>query len=641
MLRVRAAADLAEALREAVRTGQLLDLAPDFADASLEASNGDAWPVNRHVPAVLLRSILLDPDLIPDPLGLQLRGALVTGALDLDQAELPCRLAVVQSRFTAPMTLENATIPSLILIGSYLPALSFASARVGGDVDLARLKAPGGVRANNARVDGQLILVDAEVANDDGPALDLQSARIGGSAFLTRLTTSGEVRALRAEITAQLGLEDAVLVNEGGPALSLDGARIGYAFMKKLNATGEVRALGSHVAGQLVLHEATLFNKGAHALGLDCARIDGGAVLQGLRATGVVSAGAARFVAQLDLQDATLVNTGATALNLERARVDGDAFLSRLRADGVIATLGAQITGKFVLENSILCNRGAVALHAQGMAVAVLDIRGVTTDGGLDLTGAQLGELVVGDALSAKGLPGPLNASGWSVQNVRGIISTDRTATRGWLDTAPAFVAQPWHELAQVYDRNGQPADATYLRLQAARRATQTSPWSSRPARVAYDLLVGYGYRPLLAGAWLIAALLTAFIITSTNRDAFEPSNSTQAQAALVAGTDPAPAAAGTPGGPGPTAARSGGGELRGTLPTGTTRCEDLAGYPCLRPGLYALETVLPPTVTTGQGTSWRPATARIAYTLTFLKAFGWLLTALLLAGVTGLLRKT
>ncbi len=227
------------------------------------------------------------------------------------------------------------------------------------------------------------------------------------------------------------------------------------------------------------------------------------------------------------------------------------------------------------------------------------------------------------------------------MQDLRGVVRSDRRATRRWLDTAPAFVAQPWHELAQVYDRNGQPADAKYLRLHAARRATQTSPWWSKPPRVAYDLLVGYGYRPLLAGAWLIAALLVAFVITSTHKASFEPGNITQAQAALTAGTEPMTTSSGLPGTSGPTGAAGGAGSTARTVPTGNTRCQDLTGYPCLRPGLYALDTVLPPTVTTGQGTAWRPTTTWIAYTLTFLKAFGWLLTALLLAGVTGLLRKT
>jgi hypothetical protein len=62
---------------------------------------------------------------------------------------------------------------------------------------------------------------------------------------------------------------------------------------------------------------------------------------------------------------------------------------------------------------------------------------------------------------------------------------------------------------------------------------------------------------------------------------------------------------------------------------------------PLLPAGLYSLDVVLPPSVTTGQTTAWRPTTDPMAYVLTSLKTFGWLLTVLLLAGVTGLLRKT
>jgi hypothetical protein len=50
---------------------------------------------------------------------------------------------------------------------------------------------------------------------------------------------------------------------------------------------------------------------------------------------------------------------------------------------------------------------------------------------------------------------------------------------------------------------------------------------------------------------------------------------------------------------------------------------------------------VLPPTVSTGQSTAWRPTQDWIAYTLTGLKTFGWLLSTLLIAGAAGLLRKT
>jgi len=115
-----------------------------------------------------------------------------------------------------------------------------------------------------------------------------------------------------------------------------------------------------------------------------------------------------------------------------------------------------------------------------------------------------------------------------------GGLRTDRKAAARWLASAPQFVPQPWHELAQVYDRNrnGQPADARFLRLSAAHKTTRQAPWWSQPPRRGLRLLVGYGYLPLLAGAWLLAAILDAFLIISTQANSFLPSNPTALQSA-------------------------------------------------------------------------------------------------------------
>ncbi len=124
---------------------------------------------------------------------------------------------------------------------------------------------------------------------------------------------------------------------------------------------------------------------------------------------------------------------------------------------------------------------------------------------------------------------------GWQVQDLYGGLRTDRKAAARWLASAPRFVAQPWHELAQVCDRMGQPADTRFLRLSTARKATTHAPWWSKPPRWGYGLLVGYGYFPLLAGAWLLAALLCACLITSTQMSSFLPGNPAALQSALAA----------------------------------------------------------------------------------------------------------
>ena len=79
---------------------------------------------------------------------------------------------------------------------------------------------------------------------------------------------------------------------------------------------------------------------------------------------------------------------------------------------------------------------------------------------------------------------------------------------------------------------------------------------------------------------------------------------------------------------------------------TGATPCEDIQDRSsCLKPGLYALDNTLPGTLATGQAAQWTANGAQgsniwIPYTLGALKIASWILVALLLAGVTGLLRK-
>jgi len=337
-----------------------------------------------------------------------------------------------------------------------------------------------------------------------------------------------------------------------------------------------------------------------------------------------------QIAGQLNLQGATLTNPDRDALTLDGARI-GDAFFVQLTTTGQLQAPGAQITGQLNLQGATLTNPDGNALRLERTQVGLLIFDdALVVKGTLNLIRAQIGDLVTGDRP-----PSPLLAPGWRVEDLHGGLRTDRKAAARWLASAPRFVAQPWHELAQVYDRNGQPADARFLRLSAAQKTTTHAPWWSKPPRWGYGLLVGYGYLPLLAGAWLLAALLCAYLITSTQTSSFLPGNPAALQSALAASS-----AASNTNQPGRAAAPPG--TPAASSVTGATPCGQLRGnYPCLRPLLYSLDVVLPPTVSTGQNTAWRPTQDWIAYALTGLKTFGWLLTALLIAGVTGLLRKT
>ena len=239
----------------------------------------------------------------------------------------------------------------------------------------------------------------------------------------------------------------------------------------------------------------------------------------------------------LNLRGATLTNPAGDALNLDQATITDGMFLDR----GFAAT--GQVTMRF----------------------------------------ATLKVLVGSDKP-----PAQLVVTGWRLGDIHGVLNDPKTMT-SWLDAVPAkeFALQPWHEAAAVYDRQGRPTDAKRLRVAAARRVTARSKLPSKLLRTLYGLFAGYGYYPLLAGVWLIAAAIMA-----------------------------------------------------GTLTFFFGATQPLTGGASLDPGLYGAAVVIPPAAGIIPSSWTVTSPLWLAWTLIALKAFGWLQTAILIAGLTGLLKK-
>jgi hypothetical protein len=353
--------------------------------------------------------------------------------------------------------------------------------------------------------------------------------------------------------------------------------------------------------------------------------VDGDVKASGLRTKGSVSLTGTRFLSGAELE-------------FRLARIEGDLILRDAEIDGALELRGAHVTGRTFLSGSTFAERADDALSAEALETETLNLRGCTTSGRpLNLANAQIGSLTLSDLRDVDPpdavLPGPLTAPGWVIQDIYGSIRTDRRLMARWLDTNREtdrpFTPQPWHAVADVCERNGQHADARWLRFQAARRTTRAARLSSKPVRHLYGAFSGYGYYPLVAALWILVALVVVTAIVADNRQHFSPARVTA----------PTPAAL--------TTADENGARSRAAF-HGGANCSDIAPYPCLRPSLYALDTVLP-TVSTGQAEAWRPnptqgdvlARSWLPWTLTALKAFGWALAAILLAGLTGLLRRT
>ena len=219
-----------------------------------------------------------------------------------------------------------------------------------------------------------------------------------------------------------------------------------------------------------------------------------------------------------------------------------------------------------------------------------------------------------------------MDATGWKVNDIHGPLRDDWAAAKRWLGTSPSWVTsvQPWHALADVYERNGDPARARRLRFAAANKVTRQSPWPTRIVRGFYGALVGHGYYPLLALGWLIAVVLAGWLMVANAPEDIVPTNEKDAIAAVDAhasATRTAPAVAPI---------------------TAETPCESHPAYPCLNSLTFALDNLAPASISAAS-TSWmiKSDATWLMLILDVLKLFAWALAALLLAGVTGLLRKT
>ena len=534
---------------------------------------GRSSPADPAVPAELLRAVLLDPD--PDrrvdPRGVALRGALITGELDLAWATLHHPLTFRSCRFIGPVTLTDA----------HLRRLSFAGSSLDGVDD-----------------DGYSLVASGLVVDDD-----LFLTGWAGTGFFA----AGALLLAGARITGQFNMRGATLngerLTQDGVSLFADSLQVGRGLM--MSTRGDLR----------------------------------------FAAGGTLRLTAARITGQVDLTGAELHGNeqrDQPALHADGMYVDGDVALDYdgrypFTSLGAVRLLGAQITGQLSLRGAELFARDICLDADQVRADGGLFLepqappRSSAATGTVRLSGARLGHLHVSP--SADLLPRMGEVVGWQLGDVHGVIRTNVSAAEQWLDTQAT--SQPLQELADRYDRNGQPADARRLRYRAAVRSTARGPWWAKPQRWAYRVTTGHGYYPLLAAVWLLAIFAAAWgLAAAANGSYTTPTTEViaadlrervAAQRQLLVRGEALPAD--EP-------------KLPDRLPSRVpaTWCTPDWDVPCLSPPLHAATVALPAAAAAGM----QPWTAQsgVAFALVVLRGLAWVFAALLLAGVTGLLKK-
>ena len=121
------------ALVRALQDGTVVDLAPGEKIHLTKANltKVESWPKSRGLPGEALRDALLNSDIKPDPRGLKIRAAYITGITDLADLRLSLGLQFDSCVFEQPADWSRLTVASLRLTDCTMSGLTLDHAHKG------------------------------------------------------------------------------------------------------------------------------------------------------------------------------------------------------------------------------------------------------------------------------------------------------------------------------------------------------------------------------------------------------------------------------------------------------------------------------------------------------------------------------
>ncbi|WP_299534778.1 membrane-associated oxidoreductase [uncultured Streptomyces sp.] len=247
-------------VRDAFASGDVVDFRTGAAEAD-DPEAGAGWGEERTVRAAVLRHLLLaGPRAEGEIAALRLRGARITGELNVRYAVFDCAVVLADCHFERTPNLYGAQLRQLNLSRSVLPGLDADTLRVDGALRLTDCRVPGAVRLGGCRVQQAVFLERARIGVPadgvgerlDGPALVLSHAVTGDDVWALGAVVHGGFTLVGASVTGQVRMDDAELHHPGGTALDAETLTVGSDLhAMRLVARGRVNLRGVRIPGQL------------------------------------------------------------------------------------------------------------------------------------------------------------------------------------------------------------------------------------------------------------------------------------------------------------------------------------------------------------------------------------------------------
>ncbi|BDD73966.1 MULTISPECIES: oxidoreductase [Streptomyces] len=437
---------------------RLWDAFPTGRPVDLRDGPSPSDPVVRSevVAALLLGA---NPDHDPgDRPALRLTGARLTGRLDIGFTEVAVPVRLTDCRFDEAPLLQGARTRELALTGCVLPGLLADTAQIDGRLVVSHCTLTGPLVLTRTQVNGDLDLRGTVVRHPAGEAIPAVHAHVGGDALCADLAVEGTFRLSGASIEGEFDLEGATLRAPGGHALDAYHIRVAEDFTchPGFSAEGRIILSGATVAAAIGFCGARLSNPGDIALEAVDVTVGRNFDLGlGLTVDGAVKLDGTRVGTELSFRDAELTHKDGTALSLRATQARETDLRTRRPIDAVVDARNARLGTLY------------------------------------DARETWPTDLRLADA-TYEALAFPLPAA----QRVRWIRRTTGD-----------YFPQPYEQLAAAYRRLGHEDEARTVLLAKQRHRRATLPPHTRLWGHVQDVSVGYGYRPLRAGLWLLALL--------------------------------------------------------------------------------------------------------------------------------------
>jgi hypothetical protein len=343
--------------------------------------------------------------------------------------------------------------------------------------------------------------------------------------LLSRFVASGRVWLPDASVGGDLNCTGAHFVaeSEKRSALLLDGARIGGRLflrssvrddtvIRAFKSEGRIQAVSVRIEGALVCHRGVFSNPGGRALDFSSARVGSGGSFSGTAIDGNVKLSHASFGGRVTFTGAQV----AGKLNLHCLGTGAGLHLAGLQEVRSIDLAGANVGGNFDFNEVSLAHASSVDL-AGATVRGALRWRGVRYDRATtaqrpapDVTLADTRVAFLDDDPRAWPAGHRLTLEGLNYERIS-IDKEDSSwlASRiDWLRSQPEerWSPQPYERLAAALRLSGHESAARKISIERERERRRRGGlgWLARRLNGFLGATLGHGYRPVFALLWAL-----------------------------------------------------------------------------------------------------------------------------------------